>query len=43
MFRAYKTLAHHYVPLSESPSSEADIVELLKERTRALPISAISA
>jgi len=40
MFRAYKTLAHHYVSLSESPSSEADIVALLKERTRALPLSA---
>jgi fatty acid desaturase len=40
MFHAYKSLARHYVSLSTPPRSEADIIALLRERTRAFPISA---
>jgi fatty acid desaturase len=40
MFHAYKQLAHHYVTLTAPPRSEADIIALLRERTRAFPVPA---
>ncbi len=37
MWRSYPRLARHYVALAEPRPSEAEIIDLLRERTRAFP------
>lgn len=38
MFKRYDTLAKHFVELNDTPRSHEEIVALLKERTRRIPV-----
>ncbi|MCA9582779.1 MAG: fatty acid desaturase, partial [Myxococcales bacterium] len=40
MFKRYRTLARHVVDLSETPRSEADLIALLRARTRPVQLPA---
>ena len=43
MLKRYDKLAEHYVPLDDRPRSEEEIIALLKERTRRISESELSA
>ncbi|MBL8786703.1 MAG: fatty acid desaturase [Deltaproteobacteria bacterium] len=39
MAKRYKSLARHFVDLSERPRTEAEVIDFLRERTRPIPAS----